>query len=255
MSPRVVVTVLHRFRGAVVAGTLAGVLTVAGAVVPAGAATAALPDPRPGGTSILGRTWTPGHDPADLTVLVNKAHPVTPERWAPDDLARPDVPALGEHDRLRAEAARALERLAADAQDATGHELVLASGFRSTDYQRRLYARYVDAHGRRAADTFSARPGYSEHQTGLAADVAEAGTPYTDFGRTRTGRWVDAHAWRYGFVVRYPEGRQSVTGYSPEPWHLRYVGTGLTVPMHLAGTTTLEEAFGAAPAPDYAPPK
>ncbi|MFD6135260.1 M15 family metallopeptidase [Isoptericola sp. NPDC056618] len=252
MSPRVAVTVLHRFRGAAVAGTLAGVLTVAGTVVPAGDGRAALPDPRPGGAPLLSRTWAPGHDPADPTVLVNKTHPVTPADWSPDDLVRPDVASLGEHDLLQADAARALERLAADAEAATGHELVLASGYRSADYQRRLYARYVDAHGRRAADAFSARPGYSEHQTGLAADVAEAGTPYTEFGRTRTGRWVATQAWRHGFVVRYPEGRQAVTGYAPEPWHLRYVGTGLTVPMRLAGTTTLEEAFGVDPAPDYA---
>lgn len=253
MSPRVVVTVPQRFRGAAVAGTLAGLLTVAGTVVPAGDASAALPDPRPGGGSLLSRTWAPSHDPADPTVLVNKTRPVTPAGWAPDDLVRPDVPVLGEHDLLREDAAGALERLAADAEDATGRELVLASGYRSVEYQARLYARYVEAHGRRAADTFSARPGFSEHQTGLAADVAEAGTPFTRFGSTETGRWVAEQAWRYGFVVRYPEGRQAVTGYTPEPWHLRYVGTGLSVPMHLAGTATLEDAFGVGPAPDYAP--
>ncbi|SKC56968.1 M15 family metallopeptidase [Krasilnikoviella flava] len=249
MPPRVPVTVLQRFRGAAVVGALA----IAGTVAPGAVAHAALPDPRPGGESVLSRTWTPALDPADPLVLVNKAHPVSPAGWAPDDLVRPDVTALGEHDRLRADAARALERLAAAAEDATGHELVLASGYRSADYQRRLYARYVDAHGRRAADTFSARPGFSEHQTGLAADVAEAGTSYTRFGRTETGRWVADQAWRYGFVVRYPKGEQAVTGYSPEPWHLRYVGTALTTFMHLADTPTLEEAFGAAPAPDYAP--
>ncbi|MEL7978257.1 M15 family metallopeptidase [Isoptericola sp. F-RaC21] len=247
MSPRVSVTVLQRFRGAAVIGAL----VIAGTVAPGPAAHAGMPDPRPGGESILSRTWEPTRDPADPTVLVNKAHPVTPRDWAPGDLVRPDVTALGEHDRLRADAARALERLAAAAQRATGHELVLASGYRSADYQRRLYARYVDEHGRRAADTFSARPGFSEHQTGLAADVAEADTPYTRFGSTETGRWVAAQAWRYGFVVRYPRGERAVTGYSPEPWHLRYVGTELTTGMHLAGTATLEEAFGVAPAPDY----
>ncbi|MCK9793897.1 M15 family metallopeptidase [Isoptericola sp. 4D.3] len=249
MSPRVSVTVLHRFCGAVAVAAL----TVAATVVPSAAASAAFPDPRPGGDAFLSRPWAPTFDPADPMVLVNKAHPVSPAGWAPDDLVRPDVPALGGHDRLRPDAARALERLAADAREATGRELVLASGYRSADYQRDLYARYVDSHGRRAADTFSARPGYSEHQTGLAADVAEAGTPFTGFGRTETGRWVAAHAWRYGFVVRYPQGAQDVTGYSPEPWHLRYTGKGLTTRMHLAGLVTLEEAFGAGPAPDYAP--
>ena len=252
MSPRVVITVPQRFRGPVVTtvltGVLAGVLAVAGTAAPA---SATLPDPRPGGDPIPARTWAPSQDPAAPTVLVNKARPLSPTSWAPDDLVRPDVRALGEHDRLRPDAARALERLAADARDATGHELVLASGYRSVEYQARLYARYVDGHGRRDADTFSARPGHSEHQTGLAADVAEAGTPYTDLGSTETGRWVAGQAWRYGFVVRYPEGQEAVTGYSPEPWHLRYVGTELATGMHLAGTATLEEAFGAGPAPDY----
>jgi len=249
MFPRVSVTVLHRFCGAVVGGLVAAACVVA----PAAGATAALPDPRPGGAAIPDRTWAPTFDPDDPRVLVNKAHPVIPRDWAPDDLVRPHVPALGEHDRLRPDAAAALERLAAAAHDATGHELVLASGYRSADYQQRLYARYVEAHGRRAADTFSARPGYSEHQTGLAADVAQAGTPYTELGDTATGRWVAGHAWRYGFVVRYPRGARAVTGYAAEPWHLRYVGTALTTPMHLTGTATREEAFGVAPAPDYTP--
>ncbi|MFI2104196.1 D-alanyl-D-alanine carboxypeptidase family protein [Isoptericola sp. NPDC019693] len=251
MSPRVVVTVVHRFRGPVVTGALAGALMVAGTAVPASAASSTLPDPRPGGDSVLARTWAPSSDPADPTVLVNKAHPLAPRDWASDGLVRPDVPALGAHDLLRPDAARALERLATAAQKATGHELVLVSGYRSAEYQARLYGRYVDEHGRRAADTFSARPGHSEHQTGLAADVAEAGAPYTEFGSTDTGRWVAAQAWRHGFVVRYPEGGQAVTGYAPEPWHLRYVGTELSVPMHLTGTATLEEAFGVGPAPDY----
>ncbi|MFC8599518.1 M15 family metallopeptidase [Isoptericola sp. NPDC057191] len=247
MSPRVLVTVLHRFRAASVVGALA----VCGAAVPAAAAGAAIPVPRPDDTVVLTSAWTPVDDPADPLVLVNKARPIAPRGWAPEHLVTPDVPALGGHDRLRPVAARALERLAAAADAATGRELVLASGYRSEADQRRLYARYVEGHGRREADTFSARPGFSEHQTGLAADVAQRGTSYTRFGRTETGRWVASHAWRYGFVVRYPRGAAAVTGYSAEPWHLRYVGTTLTTRMHLAGTATLEEAFGVAPAPAY----
>jgi len=248
MAPRVSVTVLHRFRAAAVAGVLAMVGTVASG----NGAGAAIPVPSPDGQGFLTRGVTPAENPADPLVLVNKIHPLAPRDWAPDDLARPDVATLGAHDELRTEAARALEELAAGAEGATGHELVLVSGYRSADYQRRLYARYVDAHGRRAADTFSARAGHSEHQTGLAADVTEEGTTYTRFGRTDTGRWVAGHAWRYGFVVRYPRGAEHVTGYAAEPWHLRYVGTELATRMHLAGTATLEEAFGVRPAPDYA---
>lgn len=248
MAPRVSVTVLHRFRAAAVAGALA----VTGTVASGDGAGAAIPVPPPDDQGFLTHGVTLAEDPADPLVLVNKIHPLVPADWAPDDLVRPDIATLGGNDELRPEAARALEDLAAAAEDATGDELVLVSAYRSADYQRHLYARYVDAHGRRAADTFSARAGHSEHQTGLAADVAEEGTPYTRFGETGTGRWVAGHAWRYGFVVRYPEGAEHVTGYTAEPWHLRYVGTDLATRMHLAGTTTLEEAFGVRPAPDYA---
>ncbi|MFE7404546.1 M15 family metallopeptidase [Isoptericola sp. NPDC057559] len=247
MSPRVLVTVLHRF----CAASVAGAVVACGVIVPAAAAGAAIPVPRPDDAMVLTRAWTPVDDPADPLVLVNKSRPISPRGWAPDDLVRPDVPALGGHDRLRPRAARALERLAAAADHATGRELVLASAYRSEADQRRLYARYVAGHGRREADTFSARPGFSEHQTGLAVDVTQQGTSYTRFGRTETGRWVAANAWRHGFVVRYPKGAEDVTGYSAEPWHLRYVGTALATRMHLAGTGTLEEAFGAAAAADY----
>ncbi|MFD6178259.1 MULTISPECIES: M15 family metallopeptidase [unclassified Isoptericola] len=247
MSPRVLVTVLHRFCAASVAGAVAAL----GVVVPAAVAGAAIPVPRPDDAMVLTRAWTPVDDPADPLVLVNKSRPISPRGWAPDDLVKPDVPALGGHDRMRPRAARALERLAAAADDATGRTLVLASAFRSMPDQRRLYARYVAGHGSDDADTFSARPGFSEHQTGLAVDVAQQGTSYLRFGRTETGRWVARNAWRYGFVVRYPKGAADVTGYSAEPWHLRYVGPALTTRMHLAGITTLEEAFGVASAPDY----
>ncbi|MEN5075498.1 M15 family metallopeptidase [Isoptericola cucumis] len=214
------------------------------------AATAAIPVPAPLVDGVGRHAAT---DPADLQVLVNKAYPVTPRDWAPERLTRPDVRAVGGNDQLRPVAAHALERLAAASERATGRELVLQSGYRDADTQQRLYRRYVERDGRAAADTYSARGGYSEHQTGLAADVSEAGTPYTRFDGTRTSRWVEAHAWRYGFVVRYPRGARAVTGYAPEAWHLRYVGVGLAAHMHVAGVTTLEEASGTGPAPDYPP--
>jgi D-alanyl-D-alanine carboxypeptidase len=212
------------------------------------AARAAIPVPGP---SLGDPAHSTTDDPADLWVLVNKAHPITPRGWSPDRLVRPDLATIGAHDELRPVAARALERLATDAEEATGHELVLVSGYRSAAYQRDLYERYVARHGQAKADTFSARGGHSEHQTGLAADITQAGTPFTRFGGTESGRWVRQHAWRYGFVVRYPAGEQAVTGYAPEPWHLRYVGVGLAAHMRLTGTATLEEAFGTGPAPDY----
>jgi len=190
--------------------------------------------------------WEPSADPASLTALVTKADGVSPRTWAPRRLVRPDIATLGHNDRLRPLAAVALERLAAGARRATGRELVLASGYRSYAYQASLYHRYVGSDGAAAA-SFAARAGHSEHQLGLAADVAQAGSPFTRFGETRSGRWVARHAWRYGYVVRYPSGEQDRTGYEPEPWHLRYVGSSLAAYLHHAGISTLEEAFSTPP--------
>ncbi len=241
--------VLRRICAALFTTTL---LATAGVVVPASvpAAQAAIPVPSP---LVDGMGTRAATDPADLQVLVNKAYPMTPRDWEPERLTRPDVRATGANDRLRPVAAHALDRLAAAAERATGQELVLVSGYRDAESQQRLYRRYVERDGRATADTYSARGGYSEHQTGLAADVSEAGTPYTRFDGTRTSRWVEAHAWRYGFVVRYPRGAHDVTGYASEAWHLRYVGVGLAAHMHVAGVATLEEASGTGPAPDYDP--
>ncbi len=197
--------------------------------------------------------WEPGDDPASPQVLVNKERPLEPLDWAPRDLVRPDVATLGRHDLLRPVAAEALERLDAAAHAATGERLVLVSGFRPHEYQDALHARYVRGHGRAEADTFSARAGHSEHQTGLAADVTREGVPFTDFGTTSLGRWVADHAWEHGFVVRYPEGAEALTGYRAEPWHLRFVGEDLAAYLHHGGISTLEEAFGTGPAPTYPP--
>ncbi len=101
--------------------------------------------------------------------------------------------------------------------------------------------------GLQAADAISAAPGYSEHQTGLAVDLQPLdGTCALDpcFVRTPAGRWLAAHAWTFGFVLRYTEANRRVTGYSPEPWHVRYVGASLARELHATGTGSLETFFG-----------
>lgn len=188
--------------------------------------------------------WHPADDPTGLTVLVTKDRAVEPEGWRPGELAVPEMTTLGRHDRLQPEAAAALADLAAANEAATGHRLVLVSGFRPAAYQGRLFARYAAEHGAARADRFSARAGHSEHQTGLAADVTQDDVPFTEFGGTASSDWVAQHAWRFGFVVRYPAGAQEVTGYDPEPWHLRYVGRDLAAYLDTTGQV-LEEAFGA----------
>ncbi|MDO8145777.1 MULTISPECIES: M15 family metallopeptidase [unclassified Isoptericola] len=190
-------------------------------------------------------TWEATDDPTLPTVLVTKDRPVRPAGYEPERLVRPEGPGQAGDVRLVPAAARAIERLAADADAATGRELVLVSGFRSADYQEDLFGRYAAQHGTSGADRFSARSGHSEHQTGWAVDVTEAGVDFTRFGGTPSSDWVAANAWRYGYVVRYPAGGEEITGYDAEPWHLRYVGEDLATYVHRTGTT-LEEAFGVA---------
>ena len=208
------------------------------------------------GTASAAPTNSPSHanhaDPASLQVLVNKRHPLHPADWTPADLTAPDVPSSRDGLTLRAEAASALEDLVAAAK-ADGVELTLVSAYRSYDYQQRTYAGWVRQHGRAGADRISARPGHSEHQTGLAVDVGAgtgACTLQQCFGDTPEGRWVAEHAAEHGWIVRYPAGAEDVTGYSPEPWHLRYVGSKTAADVVRSGGV-LETAWGFAPAPDY----
>ena len=133
-------------------------------------------------------------------------------------------------------------------------EIALESGFRSYPTQQDTYGRQVAEKGQEAADLVSARPGFSEHQSGLAGDVvACAGACGTldDLAATTQGRWVADHSWEHGWIVRYTDGATPVTGYSPEPWHLRYIGRDLARAYHDGGWTSLEEFFGLEPAPGY----
>lgn len=103
-----------------------------------------------------------------------------------------------------------------------GFNIDLLSGFRSYETQNRLYNNYVATYGQAEADTFSARPGTSEHQTGLAMDVGWIDDSYGD---TPSGKWLAANCYKYGFIIRYPKNKESITGYKYEPWHIRYLGT------------------------------
>ncbi|MGD6979613.1 MULTISPECIES: M15 family metallopeptidase [Citricoccus] len=194
-----------------------------------------------------------GHrNPSSVHVLVNKHNPLQPADWAPADLTVPEVRSTRAGLTLRAEAATAAEALfAAAAED--GVDLSLVSAYRSYSYQQGTYAGWVQQHGRTGADRISARPGHSEHQTGLAMDVGAADGACTleqCFGDTPEGAWVARHAAAHGWIVRYPAGAEDVTGYSPEPWHLRYVGTPAAADVVRSGGV-LETAWGFAHAPDY----
>lgn len=122
----------------------------------------------------------------------------------------------------------------------SGVTLTIVSGYRSYQHQTNTYNRYVNRDGKAKADTYSARPGHSEHQTGLAMDLNSL---YTSFANTKEGKWLAANAHKYGFIIRYPNGKTAQTGYIYEPWHVRYVGTDKAAKIYNSGLC-LEEYYG-----------
>lgn len=129
------------------------------------------------------------------------------------------------------EAYNQLKKLQDKAKE-SGLTIKLISGYRSYDYQKNLYSNYVKKHGEAIANTFSAKPGHSEHQTGLAFDV---GAIDDNYGKTKEGEWLAQNAHLYGFIIRYPKGKQSITGYKYEPWHIRYLGKDLATKVYQSG--------------------
>ncbi|GIG53674.1 M15 family metallopeptidase [Demequina activiva] len=186
-------------------------------------------------------------DPSSAWVVVNKHRPLDPATWAPPELER--IPGGSE---MTPEAAAALITMRDAAADA-GAGFSIGTAYRSHGFQAGLYADYVAQWGRERADTFSARAGHSEHQTGLAADVYQSSACRLKpcFGEEPAGVWISEHGHEYGFITRYPDGLADVTGYRYEPWHVRYVGVDLATHMHDEGIATLEELFGLEPAPTY----
>jgi len=194
-------------------------------------------------------------DPTSPWVIVNKHRPLSPATFVPPDLARPAVrlATSGEAALVNSTTAAAAERMFAAAA-ADGVIITLASGYRSFATQRATYGSYVNSRGQAEADTASARPGYSEHQTGWAFDIgdgsgADSFTP--QFKDRPAAIWAKANAHRFGFVVRYPWMLHEITGYFYEPWHLRFIGKEAAADMRARGIGTLEEYFGLEAAPAY----
>jgi D-alanyl-D-alanine carboxypeptidase len=207
------------------------------------------PPAAPGTVRPFDRTAHSTTDPSSIWVIVNKTHPIGPSDF------RPALELVRGY-QVATRAAGPLGRLL-DTSDRRGLGFKIASAFRSYDYQRDVHAATVAARGAAAADLVAARAGHSEHQTGLAVDLVTPADPACDFeacfALTPGGRWLARNAWRFGFVVRYQSSTTAITGYAPEPWHLRYVGRGLARELHDSGVATLEEFFGV-PGGDYPSP-
>ncbi|MHB1171845.1 MAG: M15 family metallopeptidase [Lacisediminihabitans sp.] len=155
---------------------------------------------------------------------------------------------------MRPTAAAAVEAMFKAAVGEGAGELQIQNSYRSYSVQLSIHNRLVASLGAANADAQSARAGFSEHQTALAADLeaypSNCGIAEC-FGATPQGKWLSANSWRFGFLLRYPAGKEAITGYVYEPWHYRYVGVALATEMHNTGITTLEEFFGLSPAPNY----
>ena len=195
-------------------------------------------------------------DYTSLWFVANK-HFAMPTSYVPADLVVLDVPlrlpANDQQMKIRKTASVSLQSLFTDAK-AAGLQLEFGSGYRSAAYQKVLYDGYVSSMGRAEADRSSARPGHSEHQTGLALDFTRIdGKCHLEscFGDTAEGKWLATNAYKYGFVLRYPDGKEAITGYMYEPWHFRYVGPELAIELNKTGITTLEEFFKLANANSY----
>lgn len=179
-----------------------------------------------------------------LLLLVNKTHPID-SGYQPEDLA--SVLYFAENRSketryLRAEAAEKFHELV-EAASLESHTIVMTTAYRSYGFQQILWDNYVAKEGEEAATRYSAKPGESEHQTGLAVDVTSPSVSYeltTEFGDTEEGIWLAEHAHRFGFILRYPQGKEAVTGYQYEPWHLRYVGDEVATYLYQEDLT-LEE--------------
>ena len=201
-------------------------------------------------SSILSNSRTVPLDtiPSSKTVLVNRVY-LLPSDYIPPNLVAPNVKFSftysSDKRKLRKVAAEALERLF-QAGEKENIELYGVSGYRSYARQKQIYDKNIATRGQAATDAVSAKPGSSEHHTGLTIDVSARSVNFRldqSFGDTKEGQWLAQNAHLYGFIIRYPYGKSEITGYSYEPWHIRFVGKAVATYLY-ENELTLEEYYG-----------
>jgi D-alanyl-D-alanine carboxypeptidase len=176
--------------------------------------------------------------------VVNKQRPLNPLKYKPQ---------LDKTLNLATSAANGYRALKAAVSKAGKGTLCLNSGYRSFNTQANTYNTDVKRYGKAVAENLAAHPGYSEHQTGLAADVSTTalGCRITNFGKSLASTWIANNGWQYGFIIRYPNGETATTGYQYEPWHLRFVGVELATKMHDQKIAVLEKYWNLPAATKY----
>ncbi len=183
----------------------------------------------------------------EYLILVNKTHPLPQDYW-PEDMVQVEYRVTGfgkETGWMRPVASEALSKLI-EAADAEGYKIAVRTAFRSYDYQKNLFNSYAAREGEAKANRYSARPGESEHQSGLCCDVSSPSVSWQlsyQYGETAEGKWLYDHAHEFGYIVRYLQEKEDITGYVYEPWHIRYVGVEHATAMW-EQNLTLEEYLG-----------
>jgi zinc D-Ala-D-Ala carboxypeptidase len=182
-------------------------------------------------------------NPEDLTILVNKYFAI-PESYTPDLV----LAESSKNQYIKTEANDAWNLMRAACEADTGYVLYLCSGYRTFEAQADLFSKSIRDKGIAHACSRNALEGRSEHNLGLALDISttDAGVISSGFAETAAGIWVGGHCHEYGFILRYPEDKTSITGYVFEPWHYRYVGVDLAGTLYTSGQT-LEEYYGKVP--------
>lgn len=185
------------------------------------------------------------NDTEDILILVNKEKSIS-SQYVPKNLTEPDVLFSFEEDlpkrKIRTKAAIALEEMFNSAKK-DKINLYATSGYRSYNRQKIIFDYRANQRGEEVANQTTARPGESEHQTGLAMDITSRSANFgltQYFGETKEGKWVKENSWNFGFIIRYPKGKEHITGYTYEPWHLRYVGVDAAKYIY-ENNITLEE--------------
>ncbi len=169
-----------------------------------------------------------------IAMLVNKYHALSKD-YEPDDIVKVSTTYSYSGMSLKKEAYDAFKKLADDAKK-EGYTIVILSSYRTYEYQDELWSKRKNKNGIEQADAYAARAGSSEHETGLAIDVADYNHPM-NFGEQESFTWMINNSYKYGFILRYPEGKENITGYDYEAWHYRYLGPELATKVYNEGIT------------------
>ena len=179
-------------------------------------------------------------NPDDILVLVNKNNQLL-SSYIPNNLESISLKYANNDKYLKKEAKIAFEKLSEDAYK-LGYHIIAVSAYRDYNYQKELFDYYVKEKGLEYALDCSAKPGHSEHQTGLALDVEGSNKDYDNFENSKEFIWMKDNSYKYGFILRYPKGKENITGFKYEPWHYRYVGIDVAKYIY-ENNLTLEEYF------------